>query len=82
MGQFTDADGKVGDRYRVTAVYNKGEAAYSNEVEITGDGATAIESVATQSTSDSQIYDLQGRKLSKITGKGIIISDKKKIVVR
>ena len=27
-------------------------------------------------------YDLQGRKLSKITGKGIIISDKKKIVVR
>ena len=80
--EFTDADGKVGDRYRVTAVYNKGEAAYSNEVEITGDGATAIESVATQSTSDSQIYDLQGRKLSKITGKGIIISDKKKIVVR
>ena len=80
---FNDADGKVGDRYRVTAVYNKGEAAYSNEVEVMGDGATAIESTEILNEAVSKrsvLYDLQGRKLKTLPDKGVFISNGKKVI--
>lgn len=80
---FTDADGKVGDRYRVTAVYNKGEAAYSNEVVVTDGGATAIESAEMSNeavSTRSALYDLQGRKLKTLPDRGVFISNGKKVI--
>jgi hypothetical protein len=80
---FTDADGKVGDRYRVTAVYNKGEAAYSNEVVVTDGGATVIESAEMSNeavSTRSALYDLQGRKLKTLPDRGVFISNGKKVI--
>jgi len=75
---FTDADGKPGDVYRVTAVYNQGESVYSNEAVATeSDG---IVEVSTAAAASRQLrYDLGGRQLRQ-SAKGIVVEKGKKVL--
>ena len=80
---FTDSNPLNGDVYQVTAVYDAGESVYSNRVVYQGDGATAIESIATESAQgNDRLYDLQGRKVNSLPQRGIVISNHRKVIVK
>ena len=80
---FTDNNPLNGDVYQVTAVYDAGESVYSNRVVYQGDGATAIESIATESAQgNDRLYDLQGRKVNSLPQRGIVISNHRKVIVK
>lgn len=81
---FTDAQGKAGDTYRVTAVYNRGESRYSNAVVFGNGGATGIDNVteSLDCRTPAALYDLQGRRVSGLSGRGIVISSGRKLLVR
>ena len=66
--------------YNVTAVYDKGESAFSAPAS-TG-VSTGVTKVATVETGDGLIYDLQGRRVEHPAAPGIYIRNGKKYVVK
>ena len=70
-------DGSAGT-YSVTAVYDKGESACSNEVQIV---VAISEIAASPRPKDSRLYDLMGRPATGLQ-KGIYIQNGRKIVIR
>lgn len=74
---FTDADGKPGDYYRVTAVYNNGESQMSNYVIYIDElGIAEMEETISD---DKACYDIMGRRVND-NYKGIVISNGKKLI--
>jgi len=59
---FSDPDGKAGDIYRVTAVYNQGESVYS-EAAAAGDDTGGINSVYTDMPEGVVVYNLAGQRV-------------------
>lgn len=80
LGQntFTDPDGKVGDVYCVTAIYNQGESVYSNEaIAVGAESIIAIEGDPTTTV----CYDLRGLP-AQATTKGVVVKNGKKQLKR
>lgn len=77
---FSDPDGKEGDVYRVTAVYNEGESIFSNEAGIGGtEGIVTIINGA--SSTSSPVYDLGGRRLQS-PSRGVGIMEGRKVLLK
>ena len=79
---FNDAEGKAGDVYYVTAVYNNGESGRSNYAQVVDE--TAVEDVSTgveTGATNDDAYDLQGRRVSR-DYKGIVVTKGKKMIKR
>ena len=79
--KFTD---KVGGAhlYNVTAVYDKGEARFSNTAEVTAAaGISEVETATDATDENAPRYDLSGRRVSK-SYKGIYISKGKKHIAK
>lgn len=79
--KFTD---KVGGAhlYNVTAVYDKGEARFSNTAEVTAAaGISEVETTTDATDENAPRYDLSGRRVSK-SYKGIYISKGKKHIAK
>lgn len=81
---FTDSNSQEGDIYHVTALYNEGESIYSNP-QVNGD-ITGIENVETETdlninTTTTAIYDLQGRRLTTLPKRGIVIINGRKVAL-
>lgn len=80
--QFDDPDGKIGDKYTVTIVYNIGESEKSNEVVIST--TTGISSIDTNTDADAsrKWYNINGSRVNNTAKKGIYVTKGKKIVVK
>ena len=78
-GKIEDPEGKPGDRYRLTAVYNQGESVYSNEVV-----ARVPEDVKSIVADDvnAPFYDLQGRPLNERSVQGIVVRKGRVVTVK
>ena len=76
---YTDNSIDADATYKVTAVYDKGESAYSNEAQVTvSDGITELESPDIE---NNVFYDLSGRRVN-ISKKGIYIQNGRKIILK
>ena len=63
----------------MTAVYDKGESAYSNEAQVTvSDG---IAELVSPDIENNVFYDLSGRRVN-ISKKGIYIQNSRKIILK
>ena len=63
--QFTDEVGGA-HTYNVTAVYDKGEARFSNSAEVTtADGITEVSANEHETNADAPRYDLSGRRVKR-----------------
>lgn len=79
--KFTDTMGGA-HRYHVTAVYDKGEAKFSNEAEITtADGIVEVSANDQNADQNAPRYDLSGHRVSK-NYKGIYITKGKKHIAK
>ena len=78
---YTDAEGKAGDVYRVTAVYNQGESVYSNAATAQGtDGIVAVSPAAAPAA--GPLYNLNGQRLTAHPRRGIAIQNGQKIIIK
>ena len=76
---YTDNRIDADATYKVTAVYDKGESAYSNEAQVTvSDGITELVSPDIE---NNVFYDLSGRRVN-ISKKGIYIQNGRKIILK
>ena len=66
--------------YNVTAVYDKGESAFSAPA--SADVTTGVTKITTTEAADGHVYDLQGRRVEHPTAPGIYIKNGKKYVVK
>lgn len=79
--QFTDEVGGA-HTYNVTAVYDKGEARFSNSAEVTtADGITEVSANEHETNADAPRYDLSGRRVN-ANYKGIYITKGKKHIAK
>lgn len=74
---FTDSQERDGATYTVTAVYDKGESASSNEAQT----ASGISETSLAPAGNDTLYDLMGRRTNG-QQKGIYIRSGKKIIVK
>lgn len=77
---FSDPDGREGDVYRVTAVYNEGESIFSNEAVVSGTEGILTVANGTSPTS-STVYDLGGRRLQS-PSRGVGIMEGRKVLLK
>lgn len=75
---FSDSEGKDGDKYYVTTVFNMGESAGSNVVTV---GTSGINGINASESNSGKVYEINGQRAFKTKANHIYIINGKKVVV-